>query len=231
MAARAAVLTICLVAFAAGNEFLEPVEIQEAAMPDNIHIFTKAGSLPWPLPDVNDMTTAMIHTLHCKQFKNHGDRHGGFGKVHSDHCAALVAPVEAYINQAGLMVPMSVCKVLFPQVEEQDFRNSEMGSNLNSSDTERARRGEMVHDPAAFLLQLTGYNFLQLIRKESKGVLTAAEQKYMESWKSPQVVKQAAVALSCDPAITAAWLKGSKLASEFACYGDSTSCGGRGGNR
>jgi len=163
--------------------------------------------LPYPLPEVGSIDLSAYHVLHCKGLKGklgevaNATTPGCMDKIHDEHCAAQLAPVETYLNATRLTVPAPVCQALFPAGEESAVDYIRLGRAY--------RTGELPSDPVMAWYVLAGRNFGKLVHKEHNGTLTAAEREYMGAWLSPAAVGQAAVALACDrqdPAVTSAWM-------------------------
>jgi len=160
--------------------------------------------LPYPLPDVGSIDLSAYHVLHCKGSLGEVENATSpecMDKIHREHCAAQLAPVEAFLNATGLAVPAPVCQALFPAGEESAVDYIRLGRAY--------RTGELPSDPVMAWHVLSGRNFGTLVHKEHDGTLTAAEREYMAAWLSPAAVGHAAVALACerqDPAATAAWM-------------------------
>jgi len=173
------------------------------------------GGLPYPLPDVGSIDLSAYHALHCKGKVGEvagGTPVEGMAKIHYEHCAAQLAPVEAYLNSSGLAVPAPLCRALFPAGEESAVDYEKLGQAY--------RTGPLPSDPVLAWRVQMGRNFGRLIQKEHEGTLTAAERAYMGAWLSPAAVGQGAVALACerqDPAVTAAWMR-SVLAMTYSPY-------------
>jgi len=161
--------------------------------------------LPYPLPEVGAIDLSAYHALHCRRkVADAGNESAleGMAKVHVQHCAAQLAPVEAHINESGLAVPAAVCLALFPAGEEPTIDYEELGQAYRNG-------SELPADPVLAWQVLKGRNFGALIHKEHEGTLTDVERGYMDAWLSPAAVGAAAVALACDtqdPTVTSAWM-------------------------
>jgi hypothetical protein len=198
----------------------------------NASVLTNSGEILWPLPEVN-LGSAIDHVLHCyhdvydgnehghghgdEHGHGHGDEHGhGLGDedvnrlAHRQHCAKLLQPVLAYMNETKLVVPDSVCQALFPEGRTYNISSAQFQLNLNrtfagerSALTEVTKAWKWAPGSAGGNLYNPGFmnlamdNLRALVWKEYSGTLNDAEQEYIESWLTPTVASQSAVALSC----------------------------------
>jgi len=179
-------------------------------------VVTNSGEILWPLPEVN-LGSAIDHVLHCYHDVYDGSEHGhGHGdvdekhKAHRQHCAKLLQPVLAYMNETKLVVPDSVCQALFPEGRTFNISSAQFQLNLNrtfagerSALTEVTKAWKWAPGSAGGNLYNPGFmnlamdNLRALVWKEYSGTLNDAEQEYIDSWLTPTVASQSAVALSC----------------------------------
>jgi len=193
-------------------------------------VVTHAGEILWPLPEVN-LGSAIDHVLHCyhdvydgsEHAHGHGDMdehahgHGDMDEkrlAHRQHCTKLLQPVLAYMNETKLEVPESVCKALFPEGRTYNVSSAQFQLNLNRTFAgERSALAEVTKDwkwvPGSAggnlynpgFMNLAMDNLRALVWKEYSGTLNDAEQEYIDSWLTPTVASQSAVALSCQFAV------------------------------
>ena len=166
---------------------------------NEIKFATHDGDLPWPLPDSNDLTSLLIHAVHCKNMVALNNSKTEMGKMHVKHCTRVVEEIKA---QPVPDVSKSLCELLFGLSAKYYTYRAKLGSYSYYADDElhKVNKGELLNTPTDALAHLAGYNYGTLLMKEwtNPKDLTPAEKDYLESWFSRVHLAQSAIAYRCE---------------------------------
>lgn len=156
------------------------------------------NGLSWPLPDSKDLVSILIHAVHCKHMVQLNHSNTEMGKMHVTHCGKVQRMIEEQVEPD---ISVSLCRTIFGIASEYYAYRAQLGSYSYYADDElhQVNRGQVLSNPTEALAHLAGYNYGTLLMKEWEApqTLTKSESEYLDSWFSPVVLKQSAIAYKC----------------------------------